>query len=192
MTWAISPPIVPPPSTAALKTNMGKESSWLIGQSAKAISLDGMTVRRATPGDAPDVARLLDDFQAEFDESSPGVETLSDRYADLISKREMTVLLAGDGPDGFAQVRYRPWVYSAGLHSYLEELYVVPALRGRGIGRALLEAALEAARAEGATHMELGTSETDEAARSLYESVGFTNREDGPGGPVMFFYELEL
>jgi ribosomal protein S18 acetylase RimI-like enzyme len=171
---------------------MGKESSWLIGQSAKAISLDGMTVRRATPGDAPDVARLLDDFQAEFDEPSPGVETLSDRYADLISKREMTVLLAGDGPDGFAQVRYRPWVYSAGLHSYLEELYVVPALRGRGIGRALLEAALEAARAEGATQMELGTSETDEAARSLYESVGFSNREDGPGGPAMYFYQLEL
>jgi ribosomal protein S18 acetylase RimI-like enzyme len=152
------------------------------------------TVRRATPGDAEAVARLLHDFQVEFDEPSLGAEALAGRYAELIRNRDMTVLLAGDGPDGFAQLRYRPWVYSAGpnAHSYLEELYVVPSLRGQGIGRALLEAALEAARGEGATHMELGTSEDDAAARALYESLGFTNREGRPEGPVMLFYEREL
>ena len=140
------------------------------------------------------MARLLHDFQVEFDEPSPGAEALAGRYAELIRNRDMTVLLAGDGPDGFAQLRYRPWVYSAGpnAHSYLEELYVVPSLRGQGIGRALLEAALEAARGEGATHMELGTSEDDTAARALYESLGFTNREGRPEGPVMLFYEREL
>jgi ribosomal protein S18 acetylase RimI-like enzyme len=151
-------------------------------------------VRRATPGDADAVARLLQDFQEEFDETSPGVEALAERYADLIRNRDMTVLLAGEGPDGFAQIRYRPWVYSAGpqAHSYLEELYVVPSLRGRGIGRALLETAMETARNEGATHMELGTSEDDREARSLYERAGFTNREGKPDGPVMLFYEREL
>jgi ribosomal protein S18 acetylase RimI-like enzyme len=151
-------------------------------------------VRRATPGDAAAVARLLDDFQAEFNEPSPGAEQLEERYADLIRNREMTILLVGDGPDGFAQLRYRPWVYSAGpnAHSYLEELYVVPKLRSNGLGRALLEAAMEAARDEGATYMELGTSETDTAARGLYESTGFTNREGSPDGPVMLSYEREL
>jgi ribosomal protein S18 acetylase RimI-like enzyme len=151
-------------------------------------------IRRATPGDAPAVARLLHDFQEEFDEPSPGVDALTARYEDLIRNRDMTVLLAGDGPDGFAQIRYRPWVYSAGpnAHSYLEELYVVPGLRGDGIGRALLEAALDMARGEGATHMELGTSTDDAAARGLYESLGFTNREGSPDGPVMLFYEREL
>jgi ribosomal protein S18 acetylase RimI-like enzyme len=149
-------------------------------------------VRRASPGDAPEVARLLHDFQDEFDEPSPGVETLTERYRELIRKREMTVLMVGDGPDGFAQLRFRPTVYSADLYAYLEELYVVPSLRGGGLGRALLEAAMETARAEGADHMELGTSETDTAARALYESAGFTNREGGPDGPVMFYYEREL
>jgi ribosomal protein S18 acetylase RimI-like enzyme len=151
-------------------------------------------IRRATPGDADAVARLLHDFQREFDEPSPGADALEERYADLIRNRDMTVLLAGEGPDGFAQIRYRPWVYSAGpqAHSYLEELYVVPSLRGQGIGRALLEAALDMARSEGASHMELGTSETDTAARALYESAGFTNREGKPDGPVMLFYEREL
>jgi ribosomal protein S18 acetylase RimI-like enzyme len=153
-----------------------------------------MTIRRATPGDADSVARLLNDFQVEYEEPSPGTEALEERYSDLIRNREMTVLLAGEGPDGFAQIRYRPWVYSAGpnAHAYLEELYVVPALRGKGIGRELLDAAMETARSEGATHMELGTSENDEAARALYESAGFTNREGKPDGPVMYFYEREL
>jgi ribosomal protein S18 acetylase RimI-like enzyme len=152
------------------------------------------SVHRATPGDAPRVAQLLHDFQLEFDEPSPGVEALGERYAELIRNRDMTVLLAGEGPDGFAQLRFRPWVYSAGpsAHSYLEELYVIPSLRGQGIGRALLGAAMEAARSEGASHMELGTSETDTAARALYESAGFTNREGSPDGPVMLFYEREL
>ncbi len=151
-------------------------------------------IRRATPSDADAVAQLLHDFQLEFDEASPGVELLTERYAKLIRNREMTVLLVGDGPAGFAQLRYRPWVYSAGqnAHAYLEELYVVPSLRGQGLGRKLLEAAMEAARGEGATHLELGTSETDTAARALYESLGFTNREGSPDGPVMFFYEREL
>jgi ribosomal protein S18 acetylase RimI-like enzyme len=153
-----------------------------------------MTIRRATPGDADSVARLLNDFQVEYEEPSPGTEALEERYSDLIRNREMTVLLAGEGPDGFAQIRYRPWVYSAGpnAHAYLEELYVAPALRGKGIGRELLDAAMETARSEGATHMELGTSENDEAARALYESAGFTNREGKPDGPVMYFYEREL
>jgi GNAT superfamily N-acetyltransferase len=149
-------------------------------------------IRRATPGDAPEVARLLHEFQAEFDETSPAVETLEERYGDLIRSKEMIVLLVGEGPDGFAQLRFRPWVYSAGLCAYLEELYVVPPLRGQGLGRALLETAMETARAEGAEQMELGTSENDTAARGLYESAGFTNREGSPDGPAMLFYEREL
>jgi GNAT superfamily N-acetyltransferase len=149
-------------------------------------------VRRATPGDASAVARLLHDFQREYDEPTPGVETLEERYSDLIRNKEMIVLLVGDGPDGFAQLRFRPWVYSAGLHSYLEELYVVPDRRGNGLGRALLSSAMQTARGEGAEQMELGTSEDDVAARKLYESAGFINREGGPDGPVMFFYEREL
>jgi len=160
--------------------------------SPRADTDDALAVRRATPGDAPQVARLLHDFQREYDESSPGVEALEERYEELIRNKEMIVLLGGDGPDGFAQLRFRPWVYSAGLHSYLEELYVVPDLRGNGLGRALLEAAMETARTEGAEQMELGTSEDDVAARKLYESSGFINREGGPDGPVMFFYEREL
>jgi hypothetical protein len=38
----------------------------------------------------------------------------------------------------------------------------------------------------------LATSEGDVAARALYESAGFSNREGDPDGPIMYFYEREL
>jgi len=57
----------------------------------------------------------------------------------LIDGGDTLVLLTGDGPDGLAVLRFRPAIFSAGLESYLAELYVVPARRGRGLGRALME-----------------------------------------------------
>src|SRR5262249_10864130 len=100
-------------------------------------------------------------------------------------------LLAGDGPDGVAVMRFRPSIWSAALECYLAELYVVPARRGQGLGRALMERAMDTARAEGADFMDLGTSDDDAAARRLYESLGFRNSEK-PGGPVSYYYEREL
>jgi ribosomal protein S18 acetylase RimI-like enzyme len=149
-------------------------------------------IRRASPDDAPDVARLLHDFNTEYDEFTPGVEVLTRNAREMLAEGDMVVLLAGDGPDGFAELRFRKSVWTATLDCYLEELYVVPPLRGQGVGRTLLREAMKAARAEGAAHIELGTSEDDVAARALYESEGFTNREGRPDGPVMFFYEREL
>lgn len=151
-----------------------------------------MCVRRATPEDAPAVARLLHDFNTEYDDFTPGVEVLTENARTMIAQGDMIVLLAGDGPDALAELRFRKSVWTGQPDCYLEELYVAPGLRGRGIGRKLLRKAMDVARAEGATHIELGTSEDDRAARALYESEGFTNREGKPDGPVMYYYEREL
>ena len=149
-------------------------------------------IRRASPEDAPLVARLLHEFNSEFDDFTPGADALAPRYARLIEKGAMIVLLAGEGPEGFAQLRFRESVLTGKLDAYLEELYVVPSRRGEGIGRGLLEAAMDASREEGATHIDLGTGEDDVAARALYESAGFDCREGRPDGAVQFFYEREL
>ena len=149
-------------------------------------------VRHASPDDPQEVARLFYDFQKEFSEPTPEVPVLIERYKELLRSGEMMVLLVGHGPAGFAQLRFRPSIYTGALDAYLEELYVVPAMRGRGLGRVLLEAAMEEARGRGATHMDLGTSEEDVRARALYESAGFTNREGKLDGPLMFYYERDL
>jgi ribosomal protein S18 acetylase RimI-like enzyme len=149
-------------------------------------------VRRAGADDAAAVARLMYDFNTEFDEEIDEPDVLERRYRDQLESGDVTVILGGDGPHGFAQLRYRGQIYSDAPAAYLEELYVAPERRGEGIGRALLEAAMNEARAHGADMIDLGTAETDTAARGLYESLGFTNREGKPGGPVMLYYEREL
>jgi ribosomal protein S18 acetylase RimI-like enzyme len=149
-------------------------------------------VRHAGIEDAAAIARLLHDFNREFDEPTPPVEELTERCRRLLEEGEITVLLAGDGPDGLALLRFRPALWSGGLEAYLQELYVVPSLRGRGTGRALLETAMALSRERGADGIDLNTGETDTAARALYESMGFTNREGGPDGPAMLFYEREF
>jgi ribosomal protein S18 acetylase RimI-like enzyme len=150
-----------------------------------------LPVRRATRRDARVIARMLDAFNREFEEPTPGPTWLAKRVAQLLTE-DTLVLLGGAGPDALALMRFRPSLWSAGLECYLAELYVAQDKRGQGLGRALMLAVLEAARERGADRIELGTSEDDRAARALYESLGFINRERGPDGPITYFYELEL
>lgn len=150
-------------------------------------------VRRGEAADAEDIGRLLHDFNTEFDEITPGPAKLAERVRQLIAAGgDTTVLLAGPGPDGVAVLRFRPGLWTEKLECYLAELYVAPERRGQGLGRALMETALDVARQEGADYMDLGTSEDDVAARGLYESLGFNNREGKAEGPVTYFYERDL
>ena len=150
-----------------------------------------LTVLRAGPDDVAEIGRLLHDFNREFGEPTPSPKALAERFHELLAG-DTVVLLGGSGPDGIAVLRLRPAIWTTELECYLAELYVVPDRRGHGLGRALMEAAMETARAEGATYMDLGTSEDDVAARNLYESLGFSNREGKPDGPLNFYYERDL
>jgi ribosomal protein S18 acetylase RimI-like enzyme len=149
-------------------------------------------VRRGEAADAEAIGRLLHDFNTEYGDPTPGPERLAKRIRELLAEGKTIVLLAGDGPDGVAVLRFRPALWSAGLECYLAELYVVPDRRGHGLGRALMNEVIDVARREGADGIDLGTSEDDVAARNLYESLGFTNREGKPDGPVMYFYERDI
>jgi ribosomal protein S18 acetylase RimI-like enzyme len=151
-----------------------------------------LTVHVASTADAEAVGQLLHDFNSEFGEPTPGPDRLAERIRRLLAIGDTTILLGGTGPDGVAVLRFRAAIWSDAPECYLAELYVVPQSRGRGLGRSLMGAAIEAARARGADHMDLGTSEDDVAARSLYESLGFINREGGRDGPITYFYERDL
>jgi len=151
-----------------------------------------MGIRHATLEDCDAIGRLLHDFNREFDDPTPEPHELATRFAQLLTGDETIVLLTGDGPDGIAVLRLRESIWSQAKECYLAELYVVPGLRGNGLGRALMESAMDTARAAGADYMDLGTSEDDVAARGLYESLGFSNREGKPDGPVNYYYERDL
>jgi ribosomal protein S18 acetylase RimI-like enzyme len=153
---------------------------------------ENAAVRRAEVVDAEAIGRLLHDFNSEFGEPTPGPRLLAERVRELLADDEITVLLAGRGPDGLAVLRFRPDIWTRGLECYLAELYVVPSHRGYGLGRALMETAIELARAEGSQYMDIATGEDDTAARGLYESVGFSHRGGKLDGPVTYHYERDL
>jgi GNAT superfamily N-acetyltransferase len=143
--------------------------------------------------DAALLGRMLFEFNSEFDQPEPSAAQIAKLAEPQLHSGEIAVIFApGDPPTGFAQLRYRTSLYAHGLACCLEELWVRPAHRGTGIGGALLEATMELARAHGATHIDLNTTVDDRAARALYERCGFTNEENGPGGPSMLYYEREL
>lgn len=149
-------------------------------------------VRLADRDDADAIGQLLYEFNQEFDEPTPVPSALADRIRQLLDGGDTLVLLAGDGPEGLAVLRFRPAIWSAGLECYLAELYIRPAWRGQGMGRALMEEVLREARRRGADSMDIGVDEPDLVARHLYESMGFSNRSGGAEGPLMYVYEREL
>jgi len=153
---------------------------------------DDHPIRSAERADADSIGQLLHDFNREFDEPTPTPSALADRVRQLLGVGDTTILFGGTGPDGLAVLRYRAAIWSDALECTAAELYVVPERRGRGLGRALMESAIDQARGDGADYMDLGTSEADVVARKLSESLGFTNREKPPDGPIMYVYERDL
>jgi len=149
-------------------------------------------VRSAGAADAEVIGRLLHDFNTEYDEITPGPEAVANRVRELLAGEDFAVLLGGSEPRGLVVLRFRPSIWTPGLECYVAELYVQPEHRRQGLGLALMNAALTAARAQGADYVEVATSEDDTGARALYEHLGFVNRERGPDGPVMLVYEREL
>lgn len=135
---------------------------------------------------------MLHDFNSEFEEPTPGVAVLEPRVRRFIADGRMVYLLVGEGPEGFAQVSFRPTVWADQPVAYLEELYVVPERRGEGRGRALMEAIFALAHERDAAGVEVVTGEDDTAARGLYEAFGFENEIEGTSNARSLFYELNF
>ncbi|MGE0699997.1 MAG: N-acetyltransferase family protein [Hyphomicrobiaceae bacterium] len=76
-----------------------------------------------------------------------------------------------DRPVGLALIVFHRSTWSPTFYCYLEDLYVAPAMRGQGIGRALVEAVYAAADARGATRTYWVTESGNLTAQSLYDRL---------------------
>jgi ribosomal protein S18 acetylase RimI-like enzyme len=141
-------------------------------------------VRLATPDDAPAVQRLIGEFRDWWDYEGPSDESLGRSVPRLLADDRTEFLLAEEAgePVGVCQLRYRFGLWLESDDCHLEDLYVRETARGAGLGRELVAAAVERARARGCGRVELDTNEANAAARALYESFGFSSWADTPGG----------
>ena len=147
--------------------------------------------RVARAEDAVAVAGLLHAFNREYDTPTPGVDVLAARVGRLLARGDVVALLAGHPAVGLALLTLRPNVWYDGPVALLDELYVVPGLRGRGIGTALLAAAEGVARERDGELLEINVDGYDVGARRFYERHGYANCEPGTDDPLLsYFREL--
>lgn len=134
-----------------------------------------LRIDRVTAEHRASAIRLL---QAQFDEHqillSP--DRLDAAVSGMIENRERgTMLLAHEDaqPVGLAALSYTWTLEHGGLVAWLDELYVLPPCRGRGLGTALLHAAQNIAKSAGCAALELEVEATHRRAENLYQRAGF-------------------
>jgi GNAT superfamily N-acetyltransferase len=134
------------------------------------------------------VAELLDRFNTEFDTPTPGPSVLAARLGGLLRGDGMFALLAGEPAVGIAVVSLRANAWFDGPVALLDELYVVPGERNRGIGTALLRAVEEESRARGSELVEINVDGEDTDARRFYERHGYSDRDPGQTEPQLYYH----
>jgi len=144
--------------------------------------------RLATVADAATVAAMLDAFNREFDTPTPGAAILTRRLQRLLEAGDVIGLLVGEPAVGVAVLTLRPNVWYDDPVALLDELYVVPGRRGRGLGSALLAAAETVTRERGGELLEINVDGEDADARRFYERHGYTNTEPGQTQPMLYYY----
>jgi GNAT superfamily N-acetyltransferase len=149
----------------------------------------------AQPHEAEPVARLMAAFRDHIGLNGPSDAEVRAGVERLLGDSDTEFLLGapadGAAAAGVAQLRFRYGIWRAGFDCLLEDLFVDASARGAGLGRALLEAALERARARGCRRVELDVNEANEPALRLYGIVGFSATAN-PYGARDLYMRLHL
>jgi ribosomal protein S18 acetylase RimI-like enzyme len=151
-----------------------------------AMSTTDTRVWIARPDEAETVATLLSAFRDHLGHSKLSDNAILAGVERLMEGLDAEYLLAcaddDSPPTGVAQLRYRFGLWLAGVDCWLEDLYVMESARRRGVGSALVQAAIARASERGARRIELDTTETNTAAIALYEAHGLSARSKGGAG----------
>ncbi len=139
-------------------------------------------VREATPEDANAVAAAVSQLLVELSGGGPATAELEQATAELARDKEMGALLVAEagGGDGIVGVLAASWqhaIHVPGRYGTIQDLWVHPEWRSRAIGRDLIDAYCELARAAGAKRIEVGLPREDferiDATTAFYRANGF-------------------
>ncbi len=130
-------------------------------------------VGEATPEVLEALSRLLPQLNADL--AVPDIE----RLRRLVGDPAVTLLVARDGERIVGTTTVIVYTTPFWIKARLDEVVVDAGVRGRGVGEALVKAALDVGRRRGAEVAELqsGRGEARAAAHRLYERLGFKIRE---------------
>ena len=138
--------------------------------------MNDILIRRAKESDLPVIQKLLEDLIDAMDDTE-GIDTgialkncerlLNDAGSHfLVAAREGT-------PVGFINFAVRQTVLHQSPSALIDELVVAEEYRGKGVGRRLVQAAIEKCRQLGCCEVEVSTEKTNLKAREFYKQGGF-------------------
>jgi len=137
-----------------------------------------MEIRRASPGEAEVLAALLARFFVEEGFAAPSAEIRARADVFLAEQANAAFLAREESlPVGAATVT-SGFGFETGRQAEIEDLYVLPGWRRRGVARALIDAALAWCRDRGCADVEVVVTPEGEARHGLgawYRSLGFTD-----------------
>jgi len=136
---------------------------------------DAYTVRPLEPKDKDAWLPLFKGY-IEFYRSSVADDVIDLTWQRLLSGQEgfhigLVVVDEGDRPFGLAHILFHRSTWSPTWYCYLEDLFVDPARRAKGAGRALIAATYVEADKRGCTRTYWSTQESNYRARGLYDQV---------------------
>jgi GNAT superfamily N-acetyltransferase len=133
-----------------------------------------LSIERVGKSDLPDLMPMLRAY-CDFYRVAPSDERLLVLATALIDNpaEGMQLIARGEGsPLGFATIYWTWQTLHAGRVGVLNDLYVVPASRGTGAGRALIERCRELCRERGAEKLVWETAPDNATAQRLYDGIG--------------------
>ena len=148
------------------------------------------TIRPIASGDNAALARAVRETLAEFGAAKPGTayyDEATDHLHDLFSQTARSAYFVAElngevlGGGGIF-----PTINLPADTVELVKLYLLPAARGRGVGKALINYCLQAARANGYARVYLETTEELTQAIPLYEKLGFRYLKESLGNSGHF------
>jgi GNAT superfamily N-acetyltransferase len=132
-------------------------------------------LREATPGDVPVLVGLIRDLAA-YEREPDAVEVDESLLADALFTESPVVFATVADENGAVLgmaihfLNFSTWTGRVGI--YLEDLYVRPEHRGRGVGRALLAHLARNARDRGYARLDWSVLDWNESALAFYRSIG--------------------
>jgi GNAT superfamily N-acetyltransferase len=137
-------------------------------------------IRPIRPDEVPLALPLFAGYQRFYEVAEPDDEANLAFFTRFCEPSDDGVLLgAWDGDDlvGFACLYWTFSSVSAAEMALMNDLYVAERGRGQGVGRALIDATVNAARAHGCHHLEWFTAPDNATAQRVYDATGAKRSE---------------
>ena len=133
-----------------------------------------VTFRLAGSSDLDQLADLFDQYR-QFYECPPDLIAAKNWIAENFERGRSTIFAADNGYQLIGFTQLYPALCSVDLVDYfvLYDLFVAPSARRQGIARALMNAASEWAKAQGAARLDLETARDNYSGQALYRDLGY-------------------